>query len=398
MLMTNSPLAMPLTLPCGATLKNRIIKSPMSDSLGDGRGNPTEAQQRLYQRWADGGTALSLIGEVQVGHYHPEKPGNLVLGAQQNDQALAKLAMCGSAKGAQIWPQLGHAGALTHDAVNTPKGPSALNLDGLNCQALSLDEIRALPDLYASAAKRAQTAGFGGVQIHAGHGFLLSQFLSPLFNHRQDDYGGAIEHRFRIIGEIIAAVRTAVGAQFPIGIRINSSDKLMGGLTEDDALRAIGFLDNTSVDLIDISGGTYFPGAPSSSDRATLTGAYYIEFARRAKALTSIPIMLSGGMREIDHALDVITSGAADAVGLGRAMALDVDLPNKWIEGININPVFPRFDNPVEGGITAWYSMLLTAIGEDKNNDFSLTLEDALRLYDDRDDLRTHIWRDHFSL
>mgnify|MGYP000046861449 FL=1 len=165
MLMTNSPLAMPLTLPCGATLKNRIIKSPMSDSLGDGRGNPTEAQQRLYQRWADGGTALSLIGEVQVGHYHPEKPGNLVLGAQQNDQALAKLAMCGSAKGAQIWPQLGHAGALTHDAVNTPKGPSALNLDGLNCQALSLDEIRALPDLYASAAKRAQTAGSTAIEV-----------------------------------------------------------------------------------------------------------------------------------------------------------------------------------------------------------------------------------------
>ena len=395
--MTTSPLALPLTLPCGVTLKNRIIKSPMSDSLGDGRGNPTKAQLRLYQRWADGGTALSLIGEVQVGHHYPEKPGNLVLGDLQDDQALAELAACGSSGGAHIWPQLGHAGALAHAPVSTPKGPSALDVDGLTCQALSLDEIHALPSLYAKAAKRAQTAGFGGVQIHAGHGFLLSQFLSPLFNHRQDDYGGSIEHRFRIIREIIAAVRGAVGGQFPIGIRINSSDKLMGGLSEEDALRAIGFLDKTSVDLIDISGGTYFPGAPSSSDRGTLSGAYYLEFARRAKAVTSIPIMLSGGMREVNHALDAITSGGADAVGLGRAMALDVDLPNKWIDGTNINPVFPRFDNPVEGGITAWYSMLLTAIGEDQEREFSLNLAEALRLYDDRDALRSRSWRNHFS-
>ena len=197
----------PLELPCGAILKNRLIKSAMSDSLGDGAGNPTEAQIRLYERWAEGGAALSLIGEVQGDSRYPEKPGNLVLAPDCNLQAMQALSRRGSANGAHIWPQLGHAGALSHLPISLPRGPSALNVEGLRCAGMSLEDIRELPGIYARAATFAKDAGFSGVQIHAGHGFLLSQFLSPLFNRRMDAYGGPVAGRFRIISEIIDAVR-----------------------------------------------------------------------------------------------------------------------------------------------------------------------------------------------
>lgn len=166
----NSPDApqCPLELPCGAILKNRLVKSPMSDSLADGEGNPTEAQIRLYQRWAEGGTALSIIGEVQVDPRFPEKPGNLVLGDHSNHSMLEKLAREAVIQGAHLWPQIGHAGALSHPPISYPKGPSALDIEGLQCAALSPDEIKALPAMYARTAEHAKAVGFSGVQIRQG--------------------------------------------------------------------------------------------------------------------------------------------------------------------------------------------------------------------------------------
>ncbi|MCY4101110.1 MAG: oxidoreductase, partial [Rhodobacteraceae bacterium] len=284
-----------LELPCGVTLKNRLIKSAMSDSLGDGAGNPTEAQMRLYERWAEGGVALSLIGEVQGTPLYPEKPGNLVLAPGVDLDAIQALARRGSVNGAHLWPQLGHAGALSHLPVSRPRGPSALDAEGLRCEGMSLEDIDELPCIYARTAKLAKQAGFSGVQIHAGHGFLFSQFLSPLFNRRTDGYGGSVEGRFRIIHEVIEVMRQAVGASFPIGIKINSTDRLVGGLVEDDALEVVRMLDRTSIDLIDISGGTYFPGAESSSDGTASSGPYFIDFAKRAKMVTSIPVLVTGG-------------------------------------------------------------------------------------------------------
>ena len=130
-----------LVLPCGAILKNRMVKSPMSDSLADGEGNPTEPQIRLYERWAQGGVGLSLIGEVQGDARYPEKPGNLVLGATSKQALLQSLARRGMVEGSQLWPQLGHAGALSHLPISRPKGPSALDVEGLQCEALTLKEI-----------------------------------------------------------------------------------------------------------------------------------------------------------------------------------------------------------------------------------------------------------------
>jgi 2,4-dienoyl-CoA reductase-like NADH-dependent reductase (Old Yellow Enzyme family) len=398
----------PLVLPCGAILKNRLAKSPMSDSLADGEGNPTQAQIRLYERWAQGGAAVSFIGEVQGDPRFPEKPGNLVLdgGATSssssssshysNQELLKSLTRRAVIEGAHLWAQIGHAGALAHLPISQPKGPSALDIEGLQCAGMSIDEIRELPGMYARAALHAKTVGFTGVQIHAGHGFLLSQFLSPLFNHRNDDFGGAIEARCRIVLDIISDVRRAVGPSFPVGIRINSTDQLEGGLTEVDALEVVRLLDQTSIDLIDISGGTYFPGAKASSDSSG-GESYFLEFARLAKGVTQVPLMLTGGFKRRDQAIDALASGAADMVGLARAMVLDPQIATTWRSEGGGDPEFPRFESVIPGGVTAWYTMRLAALGEDRENDFELSLPSAIQEYEARDAQRCIKWLKKFS-
>jgi 2,4-dienoyl-CoA reductase-like NADH-dependent reductase (Old Yellow Enzyme family) len=385
-----------LELPCGAILKNRIAKSPMSDSLANGGGDPTEAQIRLYERWAEGGVAFYVIGEVQGDTRFPEKPGNLVLGAHSNQNLLQLFTSRAMIEGAHLWPQIGHAGALSHLPISQPKGPSALDIESLQCGGMSIDEIHELPDMYARTALHAKTMGFSGVLIHAGHGFLLSQFLSPLFNHRNDGYGGSIEARCRIVLEVISEVRRAVGPSFPVGIRINSTDQLEGGLTEVDALEVVRLLDQASIDLIDISGGTYFPGAKASSEGSS-RGPYFLDFARLARGVTNLPLMLTGGFKKREQAVDAVASGAVDMVGLARAMVLNPRLAEVWLTEEGGDPDFPRFESVIPGGITAWYTMRLTALSEDRENAFKLDLPSAIRIYEERDAQRCIKWQEKFS-
>ncbi|MDF1775553.1 MAG: NADH:flavin oxidoreductase/NADH oxidase family protein [Rhizobiaceae bacterium] len=386
----------PLTLPCGAILKNRIAKSAMSDSLGDGTGHPTQEQMRLYQRWAEGGVAVSIIGEVQGTGAYAEKPGNLVLNEGSDLERFRALARQGGQNDTQLWLQLGHAGALAYAPTSAPKGPSALDLPGLGCAGLSLAEIAQLPSEFARTASLAQQAGFGGVQIHAAHGFLLSQFLSPLFNRRSDAYGGSITNRMRLLLETIEAVRAAVGPKFPIAVKLNSSDQLEGGFSEEDALKVVAALEQTSIDLIDISGGTYFPGARSASDRAG-GGPYFLDFAKRCRAVTSKPLMLTGGFKTRVQAEDAVISGAVDVVGLARALVLEPSLPDLWKSDRKPQPKFPRFADAQESGITAWYTMRLTRIGADAETERVEDLPQAVRDYEARDKARTEIWLRHFS-
>ncbi len=272
-----------------------------------------------------------------------------------------------------------------------------MDVEGLKCDGMSLAEIHDLPQTYAEAASLGQKSGFGGVLIHAGHGFLFSQFLSPLFNHRTDSYGGAVLNRFRIIGEVIEAVRQAVGPTYPVGIKINSTDKLEGGLTNEDALEVVRLIDKSTIDLIDVSGGTYFPGAASSSDGTSSSGPYFIDFAKRGKELTSIPIALTGGFETREQAAKVLRDGSADAISVARAMVLDPALANHWLSDLGGDPEFPLFDNPPRGGVTAWYSMRLTALGEDGENQFDQSPADALEAYEVRDAGRCQIWRNRFG-
>lgn len=389
--MQTSPLSQPLTLPCGATLKNRIAKSAMSDSLGDGAGNPTDDQIRLYKRWAEGGLALSIIGEVQATPHFAEKPGNLILNAHSDRGLLKRLARSGAIDNAHLWLQLGHAGAMADAPISTPKGPSALDLPGLTCGALSLDEIHALPAEFARTASLAKELGFGGVQVHAAHGFLLSQFLSPLFNKREDAYGGSLQNRMRLLLEVINTVRKAVGPEFPVGIKLNATDQLEGGFAEDESLEVIAAVDKTAIDLIDISGGTYFPGATSSSDRAG-PGPYFLEFAGRARKKSNIPLMVTGGFKTLAQAESAIAEGKADIIGLARALVVDPELPSSWLAGQRGEPQFPRFKNPPEGGVTAWYTMQITGNAKGETALSPDDLEGAIEVYQNRDETRRRLW------
>tara|TARA_B100000700_G_scaffold39766_2_gene40147 strand:- start:12041 stop:13273 length:1233 start_codon:yes stop_codon:yes gene_type:complete len=389
-------LFIPLTLPCGRVLKNRIAKSAMSDSLGDGTGHPTTTQCRLYERWAEGGVALSLIGEVQGRSDVAEKPGNLVLNDQSDIERFQRLARSGDQHGSGLWLQLGHAGALAYPPTSVPRGPSALDLPRLSCEALSLAEIHALPKEFAHTARLGKGAGFGGVQIHAAHGFLLSQFLSPLFNQREDAYGGSIDNRQRLLIEVIQAVREAVGPAFPIAVKLNATDQLEGGLSQVDALAVVEALDREAIDLLDISGGTYFPGARSASD-GSASGPYFLDFARQARQKTTLPLMLTGGFKSLAQARDVVAEGAADIIGLARGLALAPDLPHQWRHGHCAELAFPRFDTPPEGGVTAWYTMRLTRLGEDRDTESPGSLEEALADYEARDQARTATWQRHFG-
>jgi 2,4-dienoyl-CoA reductase-like NADH-dependent reductase (Old Yellow Enzyme family) len=386
----------PLKLPCGVTLKNRIAKSAMSDSLGDGTGHPTAEQVRLYKRWAGGGLAVSIIGEVQGTSGYAEKPGNLVLNETSDLDRFRELARQGSENGTQLWLQLGHAGALAYSATSSPKGPSALDLPGLRCAGLTLDEIRHLPSQFARTARLARQAGFGGVQVHAAHGFLLSQFLSPLFNRRDDAFGGATANRMRLLLETIDVIRAAVGPDFPIAVKLNSSDQIEGGFIEKDALDVVEALDRTSVDLIDISGGTYFPGAKSASDGAG-RGPYFIAFAKRARAVTTKPLMLTGGFKTRMQAEEAVASDAVDIVGLARALVLEPSLPDLWKADQKPEPVFPRFSDAPESGITAWYTMRLTEIASGRESPVFSDLGQAIRDYEARDKSRTETWLRHFA-
>ncbi len=389
-------MAAPLELPCGVVLKNRLVKAAMSDSLGDGAGDPTDEQVELYRRWSLGGAAMSLIGEVQVDPAYPEKPGNLVLGPRSDDARLRRLAGSGSEDGAHIWAQLGHAGALAHPPISSAAGPSALHLDGLHCDELPLAAVEELPQVYARAARHAQSVGFTGVEVHAAHGFLLSQFLSPLFNRRTDRYGGSIEARCRILLDIIRRMRAAVGPEFAIGVKINSSDQLEGGLTEDEALVVVSLLGDEPIDLLDISGGTYFPGAAASSDRRS-SGPYFLDFARRARTVTDVPLMVTGGFKTQQEAAQAVSLGMTDLVGLARTMALDPDTPTKWLQPKGGDPRFPRFVSPTPGGITAWFTMRLTALANDETATFDPTLSEAIEMYESRDAARLAAWRRAFG-
>ena len=280
-------LAQPLTLPSGAVIKNRIVKPAMSDGLGDGRGGATPAQERLYRRWADGGAGLVLVGEVQVDHRYPERPGNLALDRTDDPgvmAALKRLTAAGTENGTHFWAQLGHAGALTHGSVNRrPAAPSSLIVRGSQAQAMSARQIAETIRGYARAAAAARRGGFTGVEIHAAHGFLLSQFLSPRFNRRTDDWGGPLKNRARMLLEAVRAVRAAVGTDFPVAVKLNSADFSKGGFTLDDSRQVTGWLDDEAIDLLEISGGTYEPDQSAvselKSDSTRAREAFFLDYA-----------------------------------------------------------------------------------------------------------------------
>lgn len=258
--MNQSMLFQPLKLKNGIVVKNRFVKPAMSEVMGDDNYRPTEAIINLYRNWALGGTGLLITGNVMIDSNALGEKGNIVIENEKDLALLKRWADAGKINGAQTWVQLNHPGRQSPKHVSAqPVGPSAVPLEGPNSfafnkpRALTVFEIQEIVQRFATSAAIVKKAGFGGVEIHAAHGYLLSQFLSLISNIRTDQYGGSLENRMRIIVEVYEAMRKKVGEKFPIALKINSSDFRDGGFSEEDSIEVIHQMAKLGVDLIEIS-------------------------------------------------------------------------------------------------------------------------------------------------
>ncbi|MBV8604817.1 MAG: NADH:flavin oxidoreductase/NADH oxidase family protein [Pelomonas sp.] len=336
----SSPLFDAVTLPGGQTLKNRIAKAAMEESLAEPGQLPGRASRQLYRRWAEGGAGLLITGNVMVAADALTGPGGLVLEAGTPLAPYRAWAEAAHAGGARIWMQINHPGRQVFAALGNPGyAPSEVALQmGKHgrlfapVRALRLAEIAAIVERFAATARAAEQAGFDGVQIHAAHGYLLSQFLSPLANRRDDAYGGAIAQRARLLIEVVRAVKAAVAPGFAVAVKLNSADFQRGGFSEDDARAVIALLNDEGLDLLELSGGSYESPAMQgrTADGRTLAReAYFVEFAAELARAARMPLMTTGGIRRRAVAEAVLARGMT-LVGLGTALAYAPDLPERW--------------------------------------------------------------------
>lgn len=336
--------AEPFTLPGGQTFRNRIAKAAMTEGLAGADGLPNDDHVRLYRRWAAGGIGLSITGNVQIDRQHLERPGNVIVDAPLTSEGRAvwrRWAGAATEHGTQAWVQISHAGRQTQKAVNpAPKAPSAVPLGLPGGQfgmpvPLTEAEIRDLIGRFAIVAREARDVGFTGVQVHAAHGYLISQFLSPLANRRNDAWGGTLENRARFLMETVAAVRAEVGRDFAVGVKINSADFQKGGFAFDDCITVAGWLAAAGVDLLEVSGGTYEQPAMMDMDgldareepqqaSTRAREAYFVELAMALMAGTTPPLLVTGGFRTRAAMAQAVDAGIA-MVGIGRPLCAAPD-------------------------------------------------------------------------
>ena len=349
-----SPLSTPLALPNGAVVPNRIAKAAMEENMADAGQLPGPALRALYAAWARGGAGLIITGNVMVDGRAMTGPGGIVLERGTPRAPFAAWAREARAHGAQVWMQVNHPGRQVFAAMKGEAwAPSAVALDlgrhsGLFAapRAMTEAEIAEVVARFADTARAAEEAGFTGVQIHAAHGYLLSQFLSPLTNRRADAWGGSLANRARLLLDVVRAVRAAVSPGFCVAVKLNSADFQRGGFSEDDARQVLRWLDDLPVDLVELSGGSY--EAPAMQGRAadgrTLAReAYFLEFAKDLAAVATMPVMTTGGIRRRAVAEQVLASGVA-MVGVATALATRPELPSAWLAGRELDVPHQRVD------------------------------------------------------
>jgi len=345
------PLSTPLQLPNGAVIPNRVAKASMEENMADPGQVPGPAIRALYAAWAAGGAGLILTGNVMIDGRAMTGPGGIVLERDTPREPFAAWAREARAHGAQVWMQINHPGRQVFAAMKGEAwAPSAVALDLGRHSALfaapremTEADIAEVIARFADTARAAEESGFTGVQIHAAHGYLISQFLSPLANRRADRWGGALANRARLLLEVVKAVRAKVSPGFCVAVKLNSADFQRGGFSESDARQVLLWLNELSVDLVELSGGSY--EAPAMQGRAadgrTLAReAYFLEFAKDLAAVAAMPVMTTGGIRRRAVAEQVLAGGVA-MVGVATALALRPELPNAWFTGkdLEVAPV-----------------------------------------------------------
>ena len=369
--MTNasSPLFEPLTLPNGSNLPNRICKAAMEENLAVQPGQyPGAKLFSLYRQWAEGGTGLLLSGNVMVDPSALTGPGGVVLEKGVDLAPFKQWAQIGKSGGGQFWLQISHPGRQLYKSLGeTAVSPSGveLNLGKFSklfapVRALDEKEIRTIITRFADTAELAQEAGFDGVQIHGAHGYLVSQFLSPLTNKRDDDWGGSLENRARFLLEIVTAVRQRVKLSFGVGIKLNSADFQRGGFAFEDAKQVVEWLNGHGLDFVELSGGSYESPAMQGNPQEGSTGereAYFIGFARQIAAVADMPIMVTGGITKLDVAEAALAKDehgfGVQLLGIARALAADPHLAKHWQDGTNADVALPEagFSSPTLKGL-----------------------------------------------
>jgi 2,4-dienoyl-CoA reductase-like NADH-dependent reductase (Old Yellow Enzyme family) len=324
----------------GMALGNRFVRSATAEGLATADGASTPLLEAMLAELAGGGVGLVIAGYAYVSPEGKDEPGQLGVCSDEQVPGLAGLASAVHAAGGAVALQLAHAGCLGVPEVSgrDPVGPSALETrGGALGRAMEHDELTAVAQAFASAARRAKNAAFDAVQIHAAHGYLLSQFLSTYFNRRTDAYGGDTAHRARLLLEVVTAVRGEVGDDYPVLVKMNAADFLPGGLSVDDMLRVARMLEAEGIDAVELSGGTGLEqglsfsrvGRPAPGEPE----AYYEAAARRFKSEIGLPLMLCGGIRTLETAERLVAEGATDYISLSRPLIREPHLVARWRAG-----------------------------------------------------------------
>lgn len=342
----------PLTLPNGAILPNRLAKAAMEENMAASGCLPGNDIIQLYKTWAAGGTGLLITGNVMVDQRAMTGPGGIALEANTDIAPFKKWVEAGRQNDTKMMMQINHPGRQVYAAMGGDVlSPSDIALDmGKHSNLfgkpspMSEADITTLIERFVITASRAVEAGFDGVQIHAAHGYLISQFLSPLTNKRDDQWGGSLENRARLLYDVIKAVKQAIPSHIIISVKLNSADFQRGGFDANDALVVVKALGELNVDLVELSGGSYESPAMqgNTADGHTLEReAYFLAFAKEIAKQATMPIMTTGGIVRLPVAQKVLDEGV-DMVGIGRALAFSPALPNLWKISPEAKAVLPN--------------------------------------------------------
>jgi len=323
----------------GMTIKNRFVRSATWAGMAGDDGSCTPKLIELMVKLAEGGVGLIITGHVYVSKIGQASPWQLGIYKDELISGLRELTDAVHKKGGKIMVQLAHAGMFANPKLTgeTPVAPSALSgFTEYLPKEMDLNDIEELVKAFGEAALRAKNAGFDGIQIHAAHGYLLSQFLSPVFNKRNDRYGGKIEDRANFLLEILKSIRTNVGHDYPLLIKMNSRDFLEGGLELEESIEVAAMLKEEGIDAIEISGGTAASGKRSPARTGILSEddeAYFKDAARAFKESIDIPLILVGGIRSLGVAKDIVDNNIADYISMSRPFIREPDLINRWKSG-----------------------------------------------------------------
>jgi 2,4-dienoyl-CoA reductase-like NADH-dependent reductase (Old Yellow Enzyme family) len=320
-------------------LSNRFVRSATWEGMAAEDGSCTAKLMGIVSRLAEGGVGLIITSHATVRKDGQAGPWQLGIHKDEFISGLREMAREVHKHGSRIVVQLAHAGFFANAKLSGQIPMAMSQVEGFAKaprREMNAEDIQGIVASFSRAARRAKEAGCDGVQIHAAHGYLLSQSLSPVFNKRSDVYGGPVENRARFLLEVINGVRDAVGPDFPVLIKMNSQDFLEGGLTLEDSLKISTMLGDGGIDAIELSGGTFFSGKLSPSRggiKSEDKEAYFREAAKLFKECLNVPLILVGGNRSFQLAEQLVNEGYADYISMSRPFIREPDLIKRWESG-----------------------------------------------------------------